>query len=606
MKRHKLFKISLSLSMILGLFLALGTNTSAATDPRTAPVDWAFKESSIPLHDAILTKYPTIDTNSDGYISIAEASVKAGGVLLSGQSITGTLDGIEYFTNITDLRLNQNQLSGSIPTGLSNISSLQYLYLNANQLTGEIPSSLGTIASLKYIYLNSNQLSGQIPESLGSITGLGRLIVSDNLLTGPIPASLGNIGSLIYLYLHNNQLTGEIPSSLGSLQSLQFLSLYSNNLTGQIPTSLGNLNSLESLLLSDNQLTGEIPLELGAINTLKILNIYWNNGLTGNLSTIFNNHPSLELLIVNRTSTIQQKPQIPTLQVYICDLMNPTNDDVLSGLTQVDIDEQKQQIENWITRNNIVIGSDSDSDKTITILREEIALAESLLRVNPIVDSLFTIDGTSLAEGVTQDTINNAQSEINTLPEGPAKDRLQAEIDKAQDMLNAKDAVNNLFNDKKDNLADGVTQGTINNAQDLVNKLPDGDLKTELQKEIDKAQDMLNAKDTVGSLLDDDGKLNVGITQDDINNAQNLVNKLPNGELKNELQAIIDEAQRQLDAKNTSISKPTTTNPTGNGTSTTTISSVNTGDYSNTILLIGMMTASITVISFIKKKKAIK
>jgi len=44
--------------------------------------------------------------------------------------------------------------------------------LASNNLTGSIPESLGNISSLKYLFLEFNQLSGNIPESFGNLTNL--------------------------------------------------------------------------------------------------------------------------------------------------------------------------------------------------------------------------------------------------------------------------------------------------------------------------------------------------------------------------------------------------------------------------------------------------
>ncbi|MFV0395060.1 MAG: toxin Cry1Ac domain D-VI-related protein [Coprobacillaceae bacterium] len=163
--------------------------------------------------------------------------------------------------------------------------------------------------------------------------------------------------------------------------------------------------------------------------------------------------------------------------------------------------------------------------------------------------------------------------------------------------------VSELLNEDETDLGTGITQTDIDDARVFVDGMTDGALKDQLTEIIEKAQAMLDAKNAVEELLDKDGNLNSGVTQEDINNVQDLVNKLPNGQLKDELQAIIDEAQKQLDAKNVNVSNPSTSNPNGTGISTTTISSVSTGDYSNIILLIGMMMTSIIVIGFFNKKR---
>ena len=76
------------------------------------------------------------------------------------------------------------------------------------------------------IELNNNKLSGSIPSSLGSLTNLRFLELAGNNLNGSIPSSLGNLTNLLYLELDGNHLSGSIPSSLGNLTYLWDLGLY--------------------------------------------------------------------------------------------------------------------------------------------------------------------------------------------------------------------------------------------------------------------------------------------------------------------------------------------------------------------------------------------
>ena len=74
------------------------------------------------------------------------------------------------FTNangrVTDLDLDTNGLTGSIPSSLGSLTNLAWLDLSNNQLTGSIPSSLGSLTNLTHLWLNGNQLTGSIPAAL--------------------------------------------------------------------------------------------------------------------------------------------------------------------------------------------------------------------------------------------------------------------------------------------------------------------------------------------------------------------------------------------------------------------------------------------------------
>jgi len=62
------------------------------------------------------------------------------------------------------------------------------LYLWGNQLSGSIPSELGNLTNLTELYLDGNQLSGEIPSELGDLTNLTALWLSGNGLRGCVPA----------------------------------------------------------------------------------------------------------------------------------------------------------------------------------------------------------------------------------------------------------------------------------------------------------------------------------------------------------------------------------------------------------------------------------
>jgi len=68
--------------------------------------------------------------------------------------------------------------------------------------------------------LRFNELTGSIPSELGNLTNLWYLYLSNNKLTGSIPTELGNLTKLMELNLHNNQLCGEIPVELKNLSTL--------------------------------------------------------------------------------------------------------------------------------------------------------------------------------------------------------------------------------------------------------------------------------------------------------------------------------------------------------------------------------------------------
>lgn len=194
---------------------------------------------------------------------------------LRGNKLTSIPESIGGMSTLKWLWLTSNALT-AIPESICNMTSLEQLCLEYNKLTGSIPEAIGNMTSLECLQLSSNQLSGSIPASLGNLSKLSILRLDNNKLTGSIPESFGNLTSLTELEMHSNQLTGSIPEGFGNMGSLKRLVLYSNKLTGSIPESFGNMKSLQRLYLQNNQLTGSIPESVGGMESLKELDLQYN------------------------------------------------------------------------------------------------------------------------------------------------------------------------------------------------------------------------------------------------------------------------------------------------------------------------------------------
>ena len=170
---------------------------------------------------------------------------------------------IGELSNLTYLELSSNQLSGSIPAEIGKLSNLEELYLTHNELSGSIPVEIGKLSNLRYLFLNNNEFSGSIPAEIGRLSNLFTLSLPSNRLSGSIPAEIGELSRLGWLFLNNNELSGSIPVEIGKLSNLGWLDLRCNRLSGSIPAEIGELSRLENLGLSFNQFTGSIPAEIG-------------------------------------------------------------------------------------------------------------------------------------------------------------------------------------------------------------------------------------------------------------------------------------------------------------------------------------------------------
>ncbi|KAH9716280.1 protein kinase domain-containing protein [Citrus sinensis] len=179
---------------------------------------------------------------------------------ISGLNLTGTIPSeLGNLSSLQTLDLSFNWFSGSIPASIFNMSSLLSIRFTNNTLFGELPPNFcNHLSNLEYLFLKSNMFHGKIPSTLSNCKRLRNISLSLNDFSGTIPKEIGNVTTLIGLHLRGNKLQGEIPEELGNLAELEELWLQNNFLTGTIPSSIFNLSSLSNLDLSVNNLTGEL------------------------------------------------------------------------------------------------------------------------------------------------------------------------------------------------------------------------------------------------------------------------------------------------------------------------------------------------------------
>ena len=230
---------------------------------------------------------------------------------------------------VARLSLDENALTGSLPTELGQLHGLNFLWLGRNALTGELPASLTNLSSLDGLFwrdqvvmageellcasrdeafqtwLESVEVTGG--PKCGPIAGLlledWRALVAlynatdganwrnnDNWSDSETPPTEAELESwfgvslandrVISLLLLENGLSGSLPAELENLTGLTRLLLIGNGVTGSLPPELGNLTSLQILHLANNALEGPIPAELGNLSGLTRLDLTRNN-LTG-------------------------------------------------------------------------------------------------------------------------------------------------------------------------------------------------------------------------------------------------------------------------------------------------------------------------------------
>ncbi|MBC2195955.1 immunoglobulin-like domain-containing protein [Listeria booriae] len=209
------------------------------------------------------------------------------------------------------------------------------------------------------------------------------------------------------------------------------------------------------------------------------------------------------------------------------------------------------------------------SDKQVQ--QDAIALEQ---QAQQAVNNLFNGSNPAnvIKTGLTQAEIDAAQNLVNQVTDETKKAAFQKNLDNAKKQLNdridaenkAQDVVNNLFENKdpNGNITGNVTKDDIDAAQDLIDKLANTTKKAELQTALNKAKQQLTdrieatekeaqdkANEAVTNLFennDPDGDIIGNLTQDDLDKAQDLINKVTDETKKAELQSSLDKAKQQL------------------------------------------------------------
>ena len=217
-------------------------------------------------------------------------------VKLPNNNLSGTLpESIGDLSELIQLKLNSNQIGGSIPISLGNPQKLVILLLYNNLLTGNIPIELGNLTNLVSLQLHDNVLTGTIPSSLGNCTKLKFFYLRNANMSGSIPASFENLTNLQVLFISSSGIGGNLPSYLGNFQNLNNIYLFGNNFTGSIPENWQNLINLQQLVLHNNNLSGPLPLWLKNINNLRTIYLSSNN-FTGDINAFIGDWPNLTAL----------------------------------------------------------------------------------------------------------------------------------------------------------------------------------------------------------------------------------------------------------------------------------------------------------------------
>lgn len=155
--------------------------------------------------------------------------------------------------DVTDISLPGNNLIGSLPSEIGDLTMLEGLDLGANQISGSIPPEVGSLSALIGLNLALNQMDGFLPPELGNLTSLEVLNLSFNNFNGTPPIELENLTALTYAALNNNQFSGQPPLIGGNSMSMSSLELQFNSFNS-LPDLNGYYN-INDINVANNRLT---------------------------------------------------------------------------------------------------------------------------------------------------------------------------------------------------------------------------------------------------------------------------------------------------------------------------------------------------------------
>lgn len=318
---------------------ALLSLKSELVDDHDSLSDWIMPSGGNPPGKLPACSWSGITCNKNNTIVV--------GLNLSVKSLAGVMSGKQFdvFTELVDLNLSHNSISGQLPVEIFNLTNLRSLDISRNNFSGHfpggisglrnlvvfdafsnsfsgplpveisqldylkvvnlagsyfkgpIPSEYGSFKSLEFIHLAGNFLSGNIPPELGKLKTVTHMEIGYNTYQGSIPWELGNMSEIQYLDIAGANLSGPIPKELSNLTKLETLFIFRNQLSGLIPWELSRILPLTNLDLSDNQISGPIPESFVELKNLRLLSLMYNE-MNGTVPEGIAELPSLETLLI--------------------------------------------------------------------------------------------------------------------------------------------------------------------------------------------------------------------------------------------------------------------------------------------------------------------
>ncbi|KAK1625915.1 hypothetical protein QYE76_000230 [Lolium multiflorum] len=185
---------------------------------------------------------------------------------LTSNQITGQIpDAVGNMTSLETLALGGNYLSGVKSRQFKTLCNLRVLGLWSCQVQQDLPEFVDGFPrcanrKLKSLDLAFTNLTGTIPSSISQWTNLTQLGLSDNILVGSIPLEIGHLTNLKMLILKANMLHGPVSEEhFAGLSRLTYLDLSQNSLQIMIRSDWVPSFSLQVARFARNKMGPHFP-----------------------------------------------------------------------------------------------------------------------------------------------------------------------------------------------------------------------------------------------------------------------------------------------------------------------------------------------------------
>jgi hypothetical protein len=228
--------------------------------------------SNHPDYDALVDLYNS--TNGDNWLNNINW-------LDTSQPLSNWNGVILTNNRVTQILLGNNNLTGTLPNSINNLTQLERIDVLSNSIGGNVPQELGEISGLNWIDLRNNNFTGALSGNFSNLSNLFVFVISGNFIEGALPNFSNNVvANNGFLWLDNNKFQfGDFETEFDTYQTI----------TNFIYTPQKQLDSKPNLLVNIGDQISINAEVSGLQNTY-----FWYKRNADNTSTVISNNEALD------------------------------------------------------------------------------------------------------------------------------------------------------------------------------------------------------------------------------------------------------------------------------------------------------------------------